>query len=226
MPIVFNQLIPANANQPGYAIAKELARQQVAQFGAVRGAGAGIGPGSCCAAAAVAPNANAGFAAVKAVMGFGQVPPGGNVPAAITGAQLPYSVMYGNSQMAAGGLVPGPVAGHAERATLTNIANAGLALYMVANEAVLYVELQPCPGCVNWLNGVPGNGIANPFNGTINGAGAVTLNVWYRWSYPNPPALPMIGAIPALNIPGVVAMNAFHALLLPAELTDINGPTW
>jgi hypothetical protein len=227
MPIVTNQLIPANAALPGYALAKELARQQVAQFGAVRGAGAGVGPGSCCAAVAVVPNAPAGFAAAPAVAGFGPVPPGGAVPPLVPGAPLPYSVVYGNSQMAAGGLVPGPVPGHAERAALANAAAAGLALYMVApNQAVLFVELSPCAPCAGWLNGAPGGGIANPFNGVINGGGAVTLNVWYRWSYPGPPALPAIGAAAPLAILGAAAMNAFHALALPAELADINGPTW
>jgi hypothetical protein len=85
---------------------------------------------------------------------------------------------------------------------------------MVApNQAVLYVELAPCPACVNWLNG-------------MYGAGAVTLNVWYRWSYPGPPALPAIGAAPALPGPGAAAMNVFHGMLLPNELLDINGATW
>ncbi|MBU2537704.1 MAG: hypothetical protein KKH22_04645 [Proteobacteria bacterium] len=231
MPIVQNQLIPANAGLPGYAVAKELARQQVAHFGAVRGAGAGVGPGSCCAAVAVIPNPGLGFAAAPAVAGFGAVPPGGVVPPAVAGAPLPYSVVYGNSQMAAGGLVLGPVAGHAERAALTNTQAAGLGLgclHMVApNQAVLFVELAPCGGCAGWLNGVAGAGVANPFNGIINGAGVVTLNVWYRWSYPGPPALPAIaGVAPALAVPGGAAMNAFHALLLPAELADINGASW
>lgn len=227
MPLIFRQLIPANAGQPGYQEAKELARQQVAQFGAVRGAGAGIGPGSCCAAVAVVPNAGAGYPARAAITGFGPIPHGGVVPPAITGGALPYSVVYGNSQMAGGGLVVGPVGGHAERAALTATGNAGLALYMpAANQAVLYVELQPCPGCQGWLNGVIGTGVANPFNGVINGMGAVTLNVWYRWTYPGPPALPPIGGAPALNVPGAAAMNTFHGLALLAELADINGATW
>jgi hypothetical protein len=122
------------------------------------------------------------------------------------------------------------VAGHAERAALTNTQAAGLGLgglYMVApNQAVLYVEMAPCAGCAGWLNGVAGAGVANPFNGIINGAGGVTLNVWYRWSYPGPPALPAIGVAPALAVAGAAAMNAFHAMLLPAELADINGATW
>ena len=222
MPIVINQFIPANNLLQGYAIAKELARQQVAQFGAVRGAGVGVGPGSCCAAVAVTPNAGVGFAAASAVAGFGA----GAVPAAIPGAVLPYAVVFGNSQMAAGGLVEGPVGGHGERAALTNVVNEGLTLYMVAaNQAVLFVELNPCADCAIWLNG-GGGGVANPYNGVINGAGAVTLNVWYRWAYPGAPALPAIGAAPALAITGPAAMNAFHALTLPLELADIDGPTW
>ncbi len=226
MPIVANQLVPANAGLPGYAVAKELARQQVAQFGAVRGAGAGIGPGSCCAAVAVVPNAGAGFPAAQALGGFGAIPLGGAAPPPIFGAVLPFAVVYGNSQMAGGGLVLGPVGGHAERAALTATGNAGLALHMVAaNQAVLFVEMQPCGPCANWLNG-GGGGVANPFNGVINGMGAVTLNVWYRWSYPGPPALPAIGGGAAVLTTGPVAMNAFHALALPAELANINGPTW
>lgn len=226
MPIVYNQLIPANNGQVGYAVAKELARQQVAQFGAVRGAGVGVGPGSCCAALAVAPNAGVGFAAANSLAGFA-VAAVGAVPPALWGGALAYSVVYGNSQMAAGGLVMGVVGGHAERAALTAAGNAGLNLYMVAlNQAVLFVELEPCGGCQNWLNG-GGGGVANPFNGVINGAGAVTLNVWYRWSYPGPPALPAIGGggVP-LAMTGAAAMNAFHGMALPAELAQINGGTW
>jgi hypothetical protein len=225
VPIVYHQLIPANAAQPGYMIAKELARQQVAQFGAVRGAGVGIGPGSCCASLAVAPNPGAGFGASFAIAAFG-VGPG--VPPPVLGGALPYAVVYGNSQMAAGGLVMGPVGGHAERAALTAANNAGLGLYMfAANAAVLFVELQPCGPCQNWLNG-GGGGVANPFNGVINGlgGGAVTLHVWYRWTYPGPPALPVIGLAPALGITGPAAMQAFHGMNLPNELIDINGPTW
>ena len=130
---------------------------------------------------------------------------------------------------AAGGLVAAPVGGHGERAALTNVQNEGLNLYMVAaNQAVLYVELHPCVDCTNWLNGGAGGGgvLANPFFGVINGAGPVTLNVWYRWAYPGPPALPPIGAAAALATTGAVAMNAFHALALPAELADINGASW
>lgn len=47
MSIVLHQLIPGNTANAGYGIAKELARQTVAQFGAVRGVGVGIGGGSC-----------------------------------------------------------------------------------------------------------------------------------------------------------------------------------
>ena len=224
MPIVQNQLIPANAGLPGYAVAKELARQQVAHFGLVRGARVGVGPGSCCAAVAVNPNAGAGFPAVKAVAGFGPIPPGGCVPSVVAGPALPFSVVYGNSQMAPGGLVLGPVGGHAERAAFTNAA--GSTLFMVApNQAVLYVELTPCGHCTSWLNGAPGTSVPNPFNGVINGVGAVTLNIWYRWSYPGPPALPSIGAAPPLAVAGAVAMNRFHSQALPAEFADI-GATW
>lgn len=77
MPIVMNQLIPANAGQPGYAVAKELARQTIAQFGAVRWLGVGIAGGSCCAALAVNPNPVAGFPASQALINFiPAAPPG------------------------------------------------------------------------------------------------------------------------------------------------------
>jgi hypothetical protein len=210
MPIVYTQLIPANAAAAGYAEAKELARQTVALYGAVRFAGAGIGAGSCCAAAAVAgPD---GFAAAL-LAGFGPAPFVGGFPQPIYGAALPYGVVAGNSQLAGGGLAVGPLGGHAERAALTAAGNAVLALYHLpgTTNAVIFVELTPCAGCQTWLNG-GGGGVANPFNGIINGGGGTTLNVWWRWTYPD-------GG-------GVVAMNAFHAMTLPAQLAQINGATW
>ncbi len=203
MPIVLHHLIPANNGLPGYGVAKELARQTVAQFGPVRFVGVGIAGGSCCAAVAVNPNAGAGFGDPGAVMGFG---PHNN---AIFGAAVNYGVVTGNSQLAAGGLDLGPLGGHAERAALTGTHGA-LTLYTLppaTNDAVLFVELEPCGACQTWLNG-GGGGVANPFNGTINGAGAITLHVWWRWAYP------AAGSI--------AAMNAFHNSPLATQLVDIN----
>ncbi|MEW5928985.1 MAG: hypothetical protein AB1941_16110 [Gemmatimonadota bacterium] len=207
MPVVAYQLVPANAGSPGYAVAKELARQTVAQFGAVRGLGVGIGGGSCCAAVALAPAGGAGFPAGAALNAFG--PPPGALP--LYGGALPYGIAYGNSQLAAGGLALGPLGGHAERAALTGAG--GLALYTLpgTNHAVLFVELTPCGPCATWLGG-GGGGVANPYNGVINGGGATTLNVWWRWVYPGDG--------------GVPAMNAFHAMTVAAQLAQINGATW
>lgn len=210
MPIAYHQLVPANAGNVGYAVAKELARQTVAQFGAVRWVGVGIAGGSCCAALAVAPNGVAGYPAAAAVAGFGPAPAPGGIAPAIYGAALPYGIVYGNSQLAPGGLALGPLGGHAERASLT--AANGIPLYMVAaNNAVLFVELMPCGPCQAWLNG-GGGGVVNPYNGVINGGGPTTLNVWWRWQYPGDG--------------GVIAMNTFHALTLAGQLLLINGPGW
>lgn len=203
MPIVLNQLTPANAGRPGYSIAKELARQTVAQFGAVRWAGVGIGGGSCCAALAVNPTF---FPAANALVGFNPVAPPGVVAIPNFGAALQYGIVFGNSQLARGGLDLGPLGGHAERAALT--AAAGVPVFTLpGNNAVLFVELTPCHACAIWLNG-GGGGVANPYNGVINGTGAITLNVWWRWVYPGT---------------GIHQMSNFHALGLAAQLADING---
>lgn len=204
MPIVYHRLIAGNAGVPGYAIAKELARQTVATYGPTRWVGVGIAGGSCCAALAV----NAGFwGAGTQVAGFG----GFGQDILIGGAPLPYGVVCGNSQLAGGGLAIGPggalIGGHAERAALT-IAS-GTALYDIGgNHAVLFVELDTCLGCHNWLNG-GGGGVANPYNNIINGMGVWTLNVWWRWPYPG-------GG-------GVAAMNFFHGFNPQQELNDINA---
>lgn len=183
MPVVLHQLLPANAGQPGYNEAKELALQTVAQFGAVRGVGVGVAGGSCCAAVAVTPSA------------FYPAGPG-----------VAFGTIYGNSQIAAGGLALGPLGGHAERCALTAAGGTPLYLLPGTNDAVLFVELSPCAGCGNWLNG-GGGGVPNPYNGTINGAGVVTLHVWYRWAYPG----------------GVANMNAFHGLTVALQTADINA---
>jgi hypothetical protein len=212
MPIVYHQLTPANAAVVGYAVAKELARQVVAHFEAVRGLGVGIANGSCCAALSVVPAAGAGFGAAQPLVGFGPAP--GVLPAWGAPA-LPYAIVFGNSQIAAGGLAAGAIGGHAERAALTAAVGgagaAGLALYHpIANQGVLFVELMACVPCQTWLNG-GGGGVANPYNGVINGAGLTTLNVWWKWPYP--------------GAGGVAAMNAFHAQNATLQLADVNA-TW
>lgn len=220
MPIVYHQLDPANAGQPGYAVAMELARQTVAQFGAVRWVGVGIAGGSCCAALALQPAPGVGFPAGHDLAGFGPAPIAGGFPAPIYGAPLPFAIAYGNSQLAAGGLDVGPLGGHAERAALT--AAAGSALYTLpgSNDAVLFVELTCCGGCQGWLNG-GGGGVPNPYNGLINGVGATTLHVWWRWEYPGPGLPPGMGGVALVG--GVPAMNAFHGAALPLQLADINA---
>lgn len=203
MPVVLHQLIPANAGQPGYLIAKELALQSTAQFGSVRGASAGIGDGSCCAALAV----NIGFwGTARSYVGVR--PLGGGYVEPLYGAPLAYGIVFGNSMIARSRLDFGPLGGHGERCALT--AAGGTPLFDIGgNNAVLFVELSPCHGCDVWLNG-GGGGVANPYNGLINGAGPFTLNVWYRWPYPA----------------GVGAMEAFHLQSLQNQLAQINGPTW
>lgn len=181
MPVTCNQLTPANAGLPGYAIAKALAIQAVHQFNSVRPAHVGIGPASCCASVAVNPSAH--FPAV---------------------AGTPFGVAFGNSQIAAGGLDQGPLGGHAERCALTAANNNGLALYApAANSAVLFVELEPCGGCATWLLG-GGGGLANPYH---FGAGGTTLHVWY--AFPYTPA--GIGAMTAFHGTALAAQLAAAA---------------
>lgn len=235
MPVVYHQLVPANAGLPGYAVAKELARQTVAQFGAVRNLGAGVANASCCAAVAITPAPGVGFPAALPLAGFAAPFPGPPYPGAVTppappvAPALPYGIVYGNSQMAAGGLVLGAVGGHAERAALTAAAGQALHLLPGTTNAVLFVELTPCVPCQNWLNGA-GGGVANPFNGVINAGGPTTLHVWWRWAYPTvvPPALPA-GAGGLMLLGGAAAMNTFHSGLgwaMAGQLADVNGPTW
>lgn len=155
MPVTINQLLPANAALPGYAVAQVLAIQSINQFAAVRGAGVGIGPASCCAAFGVMPTPD-----------FPQI-----------GAPPPFAVTFGNSRVAAGGLDNGPLGGHAERCAITAAGNNGLAPIV---PAVLFVELAPCAHCATWLAG-GGGGVANPYN--FGPAGA-TLHVWFAFPYP------------------------------------------
>lgn len=180
MPIVYNQLVAANAALPGYEVAKQLALHSSVHFGNVDGAHAGIGFGSCRAALAVNPTPDVPVAA-PLLLNHGAIHPN-------------YGIVFGNSQIAAGGLgqgvLGGPIGGHAERAALTGAA--GLNLFTLnipaaPNNAILYVQLAPCPACQVWLNG-GGGGVVNPFDGVINaangGANNVTLDVWWHWPYP------------------------------------------
>jgi hypothetical protein len=235
MPIAYYQLDRFNGDRPGYAVAKELARQTVGLYGAVCHRRVGIGDGSCCAAVAVVANAGAGYPAQAAPVSGGIVDfVGVAVPIArpderverraflpVYGGDLPNAVVFGNSQLAAGGLVNVEVGGHAERAALTGAR--GLALYTLpgTHHAVLFVDLTPCDGCRAWLAG-DGGGVANPYNGIINGTGATTLNVWWYWEYGEG----WQGLGRRRNHEGIQAMRAFHALDQPLQLARINGPEW
>jgi hypothetical protein len=197
MAIYNYQLKSGNSHLTGYDIAKELARQCVVQFGAVRGYGTGIGKGSCCAAVAVVPTQD--FPAPRPLTGIGadSQPQYGQNP-------LPYAVVFGNSQLASGGLDLGPLGGHAERAALTAAGNNNLNLYLLNNtDAVLYVELTPCPPCQNWLAG-NGEGVPNPF--TFK---KINLHVW--WSYPYP------------DKSGIKNMQDFHKSSLQNQLNTVNS---
>ncbi len=183
MPVVLHQFGQVGANNEiGYYVALELARHCVEQHELQRigGPGGGIADGTCWAAAAV--DATQNWPAPRAVDAAGVVGAGLAV--------LPYSMFFGVSTLARiNNMVPVPGAGvitsHAERVALTNVADNNLALYTPANggqgDAVLFVQLAPCPSCAAWLDG-NGGGAANPYNFSANAA--ATLHVWYRWDYP------------------------------------------
>jgi hypothetical protein len=213
VPIALHQYGVAAPANPGYADAKELARQCVEQyeFNVLPGPGGGIAGGSCWAAVAVTANAGAGYpaaAAVNAAGGLGAV-----------GAPLPYAIAFGNSQLAHVAVhvpVPGLAAapgGHAERNALTTAGAAGLALYAlpaVANNGVMFVQLMPCaagPNCQNWLQGIVGGGPANPYAALLGAGGVFTLNVWYRWAHPG----------------GTAAMTAWNGGGRAAKLANIGA---
>jgi hypothetical protein len=170
MPIVIRQLVPAQVGAPRYAAAKELARQCADQYhlNVLPGPGGGIAGGSCWAAVAVTPGG--GFPNLNPINPAGPVPAGGNVQPGPGG--LGYGISFGNSQMA---MVNGQVnlpgfngGGHAERAAI-NAAGLGN-LHAPGNQAILFVQLAPCPNCQAWLNALV--------------LGPVTLNVYYRFAYP------------------------------------------
>lgn len=158
-------------NRHGYHVARQLAMQQAALYGQVRGLGQGIAEASCCAAVAIRYRGD--------YIAFNP----------INGAPLEFGVVDGNSRLVASGLVPNVQVGHtvhAERFALLEANKVGATLYECEpNNAVLFVELSPCSdrqNCQRWLEGGGGSGEANPFNGIINLGGPMTLNVWYRWS--------------------------------------------
>jgi len=121
------------------------------------------------------------------------------------GAALPYAIVYGNSQLTRGGLDIDAVGGHAERVAL----NAANNLYLPGNNAVLFVELTPCGPCQQWLASLQ----------AFQGGGAPTLNVWWRWEYPDWDAARNLGGKERLD--GLEAMKAFHALECQQELNEV-----
>lgn len=162
MPIHFQGRIrPGNAHLHGYATAQAIARLTTQHFGQWRNAiqpagGGGLGVGSCCAAFTVNPNAD--------------------YPAVFP---HPFALVLGNSQLAAQGMIwhqGWNVGGHAERAAL-NVANhEGCVPWLGPHGAVLYVELEPCQHCAQWLQGQH-----NPYRAFFL---AHDLLVWWGWNYP------------------------------------------
>jgi hypothetical protein len=144
MPIELEgEISRAPHGTPTRVVAKHLAGLASQHFRVWRTVQPGLGGASCCAAVAVQPVQNL---TPPSVSPFGL-------------ALMTFSVAYGNSQMAAGGLVRSLAAfpGHAERAALAAAA-ATAPLWTVPNMAggnhyVLYVELAPCPPCQRWMRG-------------------------------------------------------------------------
>jgi hypothetical protein len=204
MPIAYYQLHPMNAAAPGYAVAIELASQVIAHFGAVRGSRVGIGPGSCCAAVAVQPGG--GYFAAHHLVGFDDRYGGAQSQTAMyETAALPYAIVYGNSQLTVRGLDMDAVGGHAERVAL----NAARTLYVTGNNAVLFVELTPCGPCQQWLANIQ----------AFQGFGAPTLNVWWRWEYPDWNTARNLGGIEPVG--GLDGMVRFHGLECQEELNQV-----
>ena len=196
MPVVLNQLVAANAGLAFYLQARALAAATIGHFAPARAA-AGLGPGSCCAGVAVV----AGAAAAVAGPGGGLVG-AGNVP--VVPGQA-WGAIYGNSQMAAGGLALGVAGGHAERAALTAADNHNLALHNFGgNNFLLFVELTPCATCAAWLNS-PGN----PYQPVAGH----TLNVWWRW------VLPVANPVDPNH--GVFGMYNFHQQPVAAQNAQV-----
>jgi hypothetical protein len=96
-PTLIRPPAPGVAAVAMYNEARELAALVDDQFAAVRGAAAGVGPGSCCAAVAVVP-APPDWPAAVSLLGNGA---------------LPFAVVYGNSRMLPGGLALNVAAAHA-----------------------------------------------------------------------------------------------------------------
>jgi len=202
MAVVLHQF--TGAAGPGRAEALDLARHCADQYALniMFGPGGGIAAASCWAAVAVVPGvAHPALYPVHALFAGAPIAPF---------APLGFGAVFGNSQMVSirrRVTVPGYAgAAHAERAALRGAGIAGLALHAIAaNQAVLFVQLAPCGPCNNWLNGVPGRGVANPFAAAI--AGAWTLHVWYRWPYPA----------------GIANMVAWNSQTRTNQLNDINN---
>ncbi len=214
MPVVIRQLTPVNVGQPGYAVAKELARQCADQYhlNILPGPGGGIAAGTCWAALAVA--AGGPFPNLAPVNSAGAAVAGGGVQVGAGG--LGYGISFGASQMArinAQVALPGfGGGGHAERVAINNASAVGQGLYLLAgNNAVMFVQLHPCngpgtPDCQTWLGAVGTHAYSPQLNAI--GPGAVTLNVYYRFAYPG----------------GYAAMTAWNNTTRAAKQADIT--TW
>src|SRR5262245_4707082 len=188
MPLAYYQLHPMNSGRPGFAVAIDLASQVIGQFYQVRGVGVGIGSGSCCAAVAVQPGV--AYQAAHELLGFDTSGGGRWPPPYYATATRPYAIVYGNSQLARGGLDMDAVGGHAERVALNAALNLSPGLYDIGgNNAVLFVELTPCGPCQNWLGNLA----------AFQGGGTPTLNVWWRWEYPSWNAAQNLGGIESVG---------------------------
>jgi hypothetical protein len=207
MPVAYYQLHPMNSGNPGFAVAIDLASQVIGHFYQVRGVRVGIGPGSCCAAVAVQPGG--GYPAAHELLGF-DTSGGPQWPTPDYGAARPYAIVYGNSQLTRRGLDMDAVGGHAERVALNAAVNLTPGLYDIGgSNAVLFVELTPCGPCQNWLANIP----------AFQGFGAPTLNVWWRWEYPDWNSAQNLGGIESVG--GLNAMIAFHGLACDDELSQV-----
>ncbi len=201
MPVQFHGAVSAAAASAGKTIAKQLAGLCAQHFAHWRGIQPGLGGASCCAAVAINP--------------LEGVAPAANSPFAGGGA-LAYAVSFGNSQMAAGGLVHTALANfpaHAERAAIAT-ASGTSPLYTPNappndHHFYLYVELAPCAPCQAWLAGTVNPGAAeNPMGIRFAHGSPDTLHVWNGWAY---------------NDAGVNAMQNFHDQTIANQLAAIAG---
>lgn len=198
--ITFHHFRGNRDNHPTRNIACELAKQVIGFYGPVRPAKAGISVGSCNAALAITPNTV--YPAVKEIAGVE-----GNT-AQYTENVLDYGIAFGNSQIAMSKVDLGKLGKHAERCALTAAAQRGATPYtMDQHNAVLYVELDCCGPCHEWLNGRgDSNGIQNPFQALID-TNEIHLHIWTRWEYPGL---------------GIQKMYEDHRLSLEEQLENVN----